>query len=76
MSLSDRTGPLRARPRPLGFKMGDLKASAAAEVNRAACSPQAMRRRTGIIRATPLSEGPQSAASSLIARPGRSTQIL
>ena len=35
MSLSDRTGPLRARPRPLGFKNGDLKASAAAEVTAA-----------------------------------------
>jgi hypothetical protein len=34
------------------------------------------KRRTILIRATPLSEGPQSAASRLIARPERSTQIL
>ena len=34
------------------------------------------RGRTGLIRATPPCEGPQSAASSLLARPERSTRIL
>src|SRR5215468_11174127 len=43
-----------------------LKGAVAAEVHRAACSPQKARRPTGLIRATPLSEDPQSAASSLI----------
>jgi len=38
--------------------------------------PLTTRRRTRLIRATPLSEGPQSAASSLIDRPERSTEIL
>jgi len=33
----------------------------------------AMRKPTGFIRATPLSEGPQSAALHLIAHPERST---
>jgi len=42
-----------------------------------ACAPpHTTSRQTGLIRATPPSEGPQSAASSLIARPERSTQIL
>ena len=48
-----------------------LKGAAAAEVHRAACSPQGTRRRTGIIRATPLFEGPQCTASRWSAHPER-----
>ena len=66
---------LAATPTP-NFKLLDLKAAAAAEVHRAACSPQGTRGYTGLIRATPLSEGLQSPASRLIARPERSTPIL
>jgi hypothetical protein len=74
--------PLRAYRAPFDatlpprLQMVDLKSAAAAEVHRAACSPQGTRGRTGFIRATPLSEVPQSTASRWIARPARSTQIL
>src|SRR5262245_24003735 len=43
MSLSYDTGPYFARPSHLGFKLLDLKAAAAAEVHRVACSPQGKR---------------------------------
>jgi hypothetical protein len=51
-----------------------VKAAAAAKLSRTAFSPQGGA--TGLIRATPLSEDPQSAASRLIARPERSTRLL
>jgi hypothetical protein len=57
--------------------LGELKGTAAAEVHRAACSPQGKRGGyTGFIRAAPLSEDPQSPALRLIVRPEQSTQIL
>src|SRR5262252_8009381 len=64
------------KPRPPRFQNERLKVAAAARLHRAACFPQVTRRRTGFIRATPLSEDPQSSASRLIARPERSTPIL
>src|SRR6516165_9052174 len=64
-----------ARP-PAPISNVRTKGRAAAGIRRAACSPQGTRRRTGLIRATPLSADPQSAAWRLIARPERSTPIL
>src|ERR1700757_3290051 len=44
---------------PLRLQIASLKGAAAAEVHRAACSPQGARGYAGLIRATPPSEGPQ-----------------
>ena len=61
---------LHGREHPRAFHPTIL---CAAEVHRAAWSTQGTREHTGFIRATPLSEGPQSVPSSLFGRPVRST---
>ena len=65
----------RTRAQALGFGSGQIQTHAPQQKGGSIRSLVGARVR-GLIRATPLSEGPQSTASRLIARPERSTQIL